>query len=237
MKKIFALLALIGAVTATAHASSPPDLLRQLKAAGIQATAVEPGPVAGLYTVVIPKGILYVDAAGEHVFNGTVFDLKTHKNLTEAAVIAHTPSIDFAALPLQDAIVTVKGNGKRRIVVFSDPDCPYCKRLENETMPALSDVTIYTFLVPFHPDAPRKAREIWCAPDRAKAWTQWMHEGKLPGVATACDTPLERNIAMAERFELSGTPMLVFTDGSRLTGSAAATVVEEKLRAAKQATE
>jgi thiol:disulfide interchange protein DsbC len=165
--------------------------------------------------------ILYADAGGEYVLVGNLFRAATRENLTEARKdeLLH---VDFASLPLDRAFVKVKGDGSRKLAVFSDPDCPYCKQLERE-LAAIDNLTIYIYLYPIaslHPDAERKARLIWCARDRAKAWDALMLGGKEPDDAAAkCEAPIEEIRALAHRLNIAATPGIVFEDGKLVPGA------------------
>ena len=139
--------------------------------------------------------------------------------------------VDFAQLPLNDAIKTVRGNGSRKLAIFSDPDCLYCKRLEVELL-KLDDVTLYTFLYPLeklHPDAPKIAKAIWCSADAQQAWREYMIEGKSPVDKTACTDPIDRNIQLGQKFGINGTPTLIFADGRVLPGAAPIEQIEKWL--------
>jgi len=151
-------------------------------------------PYAGLYEVFLDGQIVYTNEKFSFLIaEGRLVDPKTKRDITGERMDELT-KIKFSALPLDQAIKVVKGSGSRTMVVFSDPDCPYCKQLEQKELVNITDVTIYTFLYPLeqlHPDAGNKAKAIWCAPDRAKAWTDWAMNGKLPEGAASCDTPLD----------------------------------------------
>jgi thiol:disulfide interchange protein DsbC len=137
-------------------------------------------------------------------------------------------------LPLDLAIKVVRGNGSRKLAVFSDPDCPFCQKLEREELSQISDVTIYTFLYPLvslHADATRKSKAIWCAPDRAKAWEDWIVRGQLAKGDASCEAPLEKISELARRLGINGTPMLYFTSGKRLEGAYPAREIEQELAA------
>ena len=128
--------------------------------------------------------------------------------------------IDFAALPLDKAIKEVRGNGKRQVAVFSDPDCPYCKRLEVE-FAQMTDITIYNFMMPIpslHPRAQNKAEQIWCQPDRTAAWTAWMREGKNPPPVAACANPVAETMALGQQHGFNGTPTMVMPNGKVISG-------------------
>ena len=149
-------------------------------------------PYAGLYEVVAGSDVFYADEKGDYLFVGNVIDAKTRQNLTEER-IREVTAIAFDSLPLDLAVKTVRGNGKRKVAVFSDPDCPFCKRLERDLI-NITDVTIYTFLYPIeslHPDAAEKAKAVWCAPDRSKAWLDLMLKDVQPPAAK-CEAPLDR---------------------------------------------
>jgi len=190
-------------------------------------------PIPGVYELRLGNDILYTDEQGNHVLQGSLIDTKTRSNLTEAR-IAKLTQIDFASLPLNDAILIKQGSGARRIVVFGDPNCGYCKRLERDLV-ALKDVSIYTFLYPIlGPDSNVKSRDIWCARDRAKVWRAWMVEGNAPPKAAGpCDTAaITRNVALGERHRVTGTPAVVFEDGTRAPGAIPADQIESRLLAA-----
>jgi thiol:disulfide interchange protein DsbC len=190
-------------------------------------------PIPGIYELRVGTDILYTDELGHHVFQGSLIDTKTRANLTEAR-IAKLTQIDFASLPLNDAILIKQGSGARKIAVFGDPNCGYCKRLERDLL-ALKDVSIYTFLYPIlGPDSNVKSRDIWCARDRAKAWRAWMVDGvAAPKAQGPCDSAaITRNIALGERHRVTGTPAVVFEDGTRAPGAIPADQIESRLIAA-----
>jgi thiol:disulfide interchange protein DsbC len=141
--------------------------------------------------------------------------------------------VSFDQLPLADAIKTVHGNGSRQLAVFSDPNCIYCKQLEPE-LAALNNVTIYTFLVPFQGDA--RPIAIWCAADRARAWRQWMLQGEAGTQKpdTQCDHPIARNLTLARRLGVQGTPTLFWNDGTRTDGYADRRALQARLNTAAQ---
>lgn len=179
-------------------------------------------PILNLYEVRVGKEIVYVDNKGEYLFLGNVIDLKTGQNLTKARLDESStlPRTRISDLPLASAFKVVKGNGKRQVAIFTDPNCPYCKRLE-ETLASVTDVTIHVFLYPIlGPDSTEKARQIWCAPDRAKAWHEWMLNGNAPPpVSGACTTPIEKNVALGRSLKVDGTPTMFFASGRRTAGA------------------
>ena len=190
-------------------------------------------PVPGLYEVRIGQDILYADEQGNHVFQGNLIDTRTRTDLTEARINKLT-AIDFASLPLKDALVIKQGNGTRRMAVFADPNCGYCKRFERD-LAKLPDVTIYTFLYPIlGPDSNAKSNDIWCAADGARAWRAWMVDGTTPPKSTAkCDVAaLERNVTLGKKHRVQGTPAAVFEDGTRAPGAVPLETIEKHLAAA-----
>ena len=192
-------------------------------------------PIPGLYEVRMGTEIVYTDERGEHIIEGTITETKTRANLTQARIDKLT-AIDFAALPLKDAIVWKQGTGARKLVVFADPNCGYCKKFENE-MQQVKNVTVYTFLYPIlGGDSPEKSRNIWCAKDNGTVWRNWMINGTTPMRSMGqCDTAaLQRNLAMAKKYRVTGTPALVFEDGKRVPGAMAPDQVERQLAASRK---
>ena len=190
-------------------------------------------PIPGLYEVRIGQEILYADEQGNYLIQGNLIDTKTRTDLTEARINKLT-AIDFASLPLKDALVMKQGNGSRKLVVFGDPNCGYCKRFERD-LAKLQDVTIYTFLYPIlGADSNAKSRDIWCAQDNAKVWRAWMVDGVTPPKAMGkCDTAaLDRNVEFGRKHRVQGTPAVVFEDGTRVPGAISLDALEKNLAAA-----
>ncbi len=186
-------------------------------------------PIPGIYELRIGTEVLYTDEQGNHIIEGQLIETKTKTNLTEARVNKLT-AIDFAALPLKDAIVWKQGTGARKLVIFADPNCGYCKRFEKD-LQGIKDVTVYTFLYPIlGGDSPEKSRNIWCAKDSTKAWREWMLDGTAPPRSMGqCDSAaLQRNTAMGKKFRVNGTPALVFEDGKRVPGAMSVEQVEKQ---------
>ena len=187
-------------------------------------------PIPGLYELRIGTEIMYSDERGDHVIEGQLIETRSRSNLTEARIEKLT-AIDFASLPLKDAIVWKQGTGARKLVVFADPNCGYCKKFEKE-MQQVKDVTVYTFLYPIlGGDSPDKSRNIWCAKDNGVVWRDWMINGAAPARSMGqCDTAaLQRNVALGKRLRVNGTPALVFEDGKRVPGAMAPAQVEKQL--------
>jgi thiol:disulfide interchange protein DsbC len=195
---------------------------------------VKPSPVPGLYEVFTGDSIAYSNATGDYVFVGSLMDTRTRANLT-ADRVNERNAVAFDTLPLGQAIKVVKGNGKRRMVVFSDPDCPYCKQLER-TLADVNDTTVYVLLYPItslHPDAANKAHAIWCARDRVSTWTSWMRDQQAPKTVSApCkDDPVRALQALGHKLRVSSTPTLMFPSGRRVSGALPADELEPLLNA------
>lgn len=208
-----------GAVAADDSAALREILARQLPATrvdGVQAT-----PVAGVYEVTMGKNVAYVDASGRYFMFGHLYDMVAQQDLTSARKPA-VDQIDFAKLPFDDAIKFVYGNGRRKIAIFSDPDCPFCRQLEPE-LAQLTDATVYVFAAPYpslHPEAVNKSISIWCSTDRAKAWKTYANTGLLTRANGVCDNPIERNMALRDRLGIMGTPTIITADGQKRPGRA-----------------
>lgn len=199
---------------------------------GAKINSVKKTPYSGLFEVYLDDQLVYMDAGGRYVFAGDVIDLKTRANLTQAR-LNRLQAIDWKSLPLANALKTVKGNGARKLVVFSDVDCPYCRKFEAE-LAKVDDITVYTFLYPvegLHPKAVQVSKQIWCAPDRNKAWDDYISRGTVPGNDGKCANPVDATIALAARLKVGGTPTLVFANGVRVPGMVPAAQLERLLAA------
>ena len=197
---------------------------------------VSKSPMAGLYEVrVNGTEIYYTDAEANFLVQGSLIDTKQRRNLTEERVDKLT-AINFEALPFKDALTIVRGNGKRRLAVFQDPNCGYCKRFERD-LQKLNHVTIHMFLYPIlSADSNEKSKHIWCAKDRVKAWQDWMVRDQTPAAANCDASAIARNIDIGRKFKITGTPTLVFVDGSRVPGAISVAEVEKHLSEGKVAT-
>ena len=195
---------------------------------------VKPSPIAGVFEVRFGgTEIIYTDARGEHILQGSLIETKTMSNLTEAR-IEKLSAVDFSELPLKDSIVIKQGSGARKMAVFVDPNCGYCKRFERDLV-AIKDVTIYTFLLPIlGPDSTAKSRDIFCAKDPVKTWRAWMIDGVTPPkVMEKCDTAaIDRTLEFGRKIRVNGTPAVIFEDGTRKPGAIPGAMVEQLLVAA-----
>jgi thiol:disulfide interchange protein DsbC len=194
--------------------------------------SIDKTPIPGLYEVNLGSQIVYSDATGNYVLLGDMVDTRNSKNLTDAR-LSEINKIDFAKLPFDDAVKVVKGNGKRKIAVFSDPNCPYCKQLET-TLKSIDNVTVYTFLYPvLSPDSTAKSKSIWCSKDRGMTWESWMLDHKAPTTAASCDTTaIDKNLKLGHAMNVTGTPTVFLADGRRLPGAVPADKLEQALSAA-----
>ena len=192
-------------------------------------------PIPGLYEVRLGNDIFYADEQGNHVIQGNIIDTRTRSDITQARINKLT-AIDFASLPLKDAIVWKQGTGARKLVVFADPNCGYCKKFERD-LQQVKDITVYTFLYPIlGGDSPEKSKNIWCAKDNGAAWRDWMIKGTAAprSMGASCDTgALQRNVALGKKFRVNGTPALVFEDGKRVPGALPPAEVEKQLLASR----
>jgi thiol:disulfide interchange protein DsbC len=190
-------------------------------------------PMNGLYEVRINEtDILYTDAEGNFLIQGNLIDTRAKRNLTEERT-EKLNAISFSSLPIKDAFTVVRGNGKRKLAVFEDPNCGYCKRFERD-LQNVNDVTVYMFLYPIlSADSIEKSKNIWCAKDKAKAWQDVMVRDQ-PVVTASCDsTAIDRNVAFGRKHKITGTPTLIFADGGRVPGAIPAQQVEKFLAEVK----
>jgi thiol:disulfide interchange protein DsbC len=186
-------------------------------------------PVPGIWELRVGTDIYYTDDTANYLFAGQFIDTRTRSNVTEDR-IAKLTAIDFSQLALKDAIVWKQGTGARKLVVFADPNCGYCRKFERD-LQAVKDVTVYTFLYPIlGGDSPEKARAIWCAKDATKVWRDWMLQGKEIPASPSCDvSAIQRNVAFGRSHRINGTPGLVFEDGSHKAGAMNAAQIEQLL--------
>lgn len=186
----------------------------------IPVKSVNASPLPGIYEVYAAGKIIYTDETAKYLFFGNLLDVQNKKNLTEDR-LAELSKIDVKQLPLDQAIKYVKGKGERTLYVFSDPDCPYCQKLE-QNMTSIDNVTVYLFLFPLknlHPKAEAVANKIWCAKNQYEAWEDYMLHRKAPKGTTQCETPIQKNLALGQKLQIDGTPTLFLQKGMRLSGS------------------
>ncbi|MYZ54050.1 DsbC family protein [Malikia spinosa] len=190
-------------------------------------------PMPGLYEVRVNQSdILYTDAEGNYLLQGELIDTRTRSNLTEERV-SKLSAVDFKALPFKDAFTIVRGNGKRRIAIFEDPNCGYCKRFEKD-LAKIDNLTVHVFLYPvLGPDSQAKSQAIWCAKDKAKAFEDWMLRNIAPPPASCDSSAIQRNLALGKQHRITGTPTSFLPDGTRLPGAVPLEKIEQALANSK----
>jgi thiol:disulfide interchange protein DsbC len=233
-----------GLLAALAQAQGPSALLPSQEAALRKALSeripamqkideITRTPIANLVELRIGSDIFYSDMEGNFLIEGELMDTRTRRNLTQERMTKLT-AIEFDQLPLKDAFTLVRGNGKRKVAVFQDPNCPYCKRFERD-LQKVENVTVYMFLYPIlSADSADKSRNIWCAKDKAKAWADWMLRDQVPPGASCDSAAVTRNVEFGRKHRITGTPTMVFQDGSRVPGAVGAEQVEKLLAAASK---
>jgi len=221
----------LAALWVTAANADEADIKKAMEAKlGAKVESVSKSGYLGLYEIYADGNILYTDEKmTAFIAGGQLIEGKTMKNLTEERMRKLT-AIKFSDLPLERAIKQVRGDGKRVLATFEDPNCGYCKRLAKD-LQKLDNVTIYTFLYPIlSEDSIRKSKQIWCSADRARAWNDWMIEGRAPAGKEDCDTSaVVKNQEFGRRLNISGTPTMFFGDGERVPGAMPLPKIEQKL--------
>jgi thiol:disulfide interchange protein DsbC len=228
---LFVLIAVTG--TAFAQEAAIRKNLAERLPAFAKIDEVSKTPMNGLYEIRInDSDIFYTDADGNFLIQGNLIDTRAKRNLTEERT-EKLSAIDFNTLPIKDAFTIVRGNGKRKLAVFEDPNCGYCKRFERD-LQNVSDVTIYMFLYPIlSADSTEKSKNIWCAKDKAKTWQDVMVRDQ-PAPKATCDTAaIDRNIEYGRKHKVTGTPTLFFVDGGRVPGAISSQQVEKFLTSMK----
>jgi thiol:disulfide interchange protein DsbC len=238
LSKFFSTVALIGAsliCAGLAYAQPEQQIKTEIQkklGANAKVKSVSPAPISGIYEVLVGNDIFYTDTSGKYLIQGEIIELASGKNITEQRQ-ADLNRIKWSDLIPANAIKNVRGNGSRQLAVFSDPNCGYCKRLE-KSLQQLDNVTIYTYLIPIlSPDSAQKSKQIWCSADPYKAYMDWMINGITPSGKGDCSTPLDKNMAFAKTYGVTGTPTLFFTDGSRFPGAVQITDIEKKFTSLK----
>ena len=192
----------------------------KLKIENIQTTEMK-----GIYSGLMDNQVVYIGEDAQHILIGSMFRLSDQKNITKDLVLKQN-SIDWKKLPLQDAVKIVRGNGKRQIAVFSDPNCPYCKQLETE-LNKLNNVTIYTFIYPIKTQSVSISKQIFCESNPALAWSNLIGKGIQPRSTKACANPVERNLNLGKSLGLNGTPTIIFSNGFKAMGAYPALEIEK----------
>ena len=194
--------------------------------------SVSLSPIPGVYEVLVGNDIFYTDVNSKYLIQGEIIEIATGKNITEQKQ-ADLNRIKWSELNPANALKVVRGNGSRQLAVFSDPNCGYCKRLD-KSLQQLDNVTIFTYLIPIlSPDSTQKSKQIWCSADSQKTYIDWMINGVIPSGKSDCTTPLDKNMAFAKTYGITGTPTIFFTDGSRFPGAVQISDIEKKFSSLK----
>lgn len=222
-----------GSSAETAQEANIKKLIQPRIGEGAEVESVTKTPYSGLFEVRVGNDIFYTDAQAKYLFVGRVLDANTTEDYTKAR-LESINRIKFSDLPLESALKSVKGNGKRVIAVFEDPNCGYCKRFR-KTLQEVDNVTVYTFMYNIlADDSSVKSKNIWCTADRSKAWDEWMLNGKVaPTAPESCTTPNEKIFNLGRKLKVTGTPTIFFADGSRIPGAIDARGLESKLASIK----
>ncbi len=238
MNKLFSAIALTCSLILSigiAHAQSEQQIRSDLQkkiGSNTKIKSVSPSPIPGIYEVLVGSEVFYTDANSKYLIQGEIIEIATGKNITEQKQ-ADLNRIKWSELNPSNALKVVRGNGSRQMAVFSDPNCGYCKRLE-KSLQQLDNVTIYTYLIPIlSPDSAQKSKQIWCSADPQKTYIDWMVNGIAPSGKSDCTTPLDKNMALAKTYGITGTPTIFFTDGSRFPGAVQITDIEKKFNSLK----
>jgi thiol:disulfide interchange protein DsbC len=238
LNKLFSTVAFIGFLVlaiGTTHAQSEQQIRSDLQkklGANTKIKSISPSPIAGVYEILVGNEVFYTDANSKYLIQGDIIEIATGKNLTEQKQ-ADLNRIKWSELNPANALKVVRGNGSRQLAVFSDPNCGYCKRLD-KSLQQLDNVTIYTYLIPIlSPDSAQKSKQIWCSADPQKTYIDWMINGIAPSGKSDCTTPLDKNMAFAKTYGVTGTPTIFFTDGSRFPGAVQITDIEKKFSSLK----
>jgi thiol:disulfide interchange protein DsbC len=191
----------------------------ELKIQNIQATEMP-----GIYSGSMDGQVVYLGENAQHMLVGSMIRLKDQQNLTKDLILKQN-SVDWKKLPLQDAVKTVRGTGKRQLAIFSDPNCPYCKQLEAE-LKKLDNVTIYTFIYPIKPQSVAPSKAVYCAKDQSYAWENLIAKGIAPAGNKSCANPIERNLKLGQALGVKGTPTIIFSNGFKTSGGFPAEQIE-----------
>lgn len=224
------LLVLLGALISTLawgqEAAIRKNLAERLQLSKVD--EVTKSPIAGVFEVRVGNDVFYTDEQANYLLQGQLFDTRLRKNLTEER-IEKLNAINPKDLPLNDAMVVVRGNGQRKLVVFEDPNCGYCKRFERD-LEKINNVTVYTYLYPIlGPDSTEKSRNIWCAKDKNKAWQDWMLRNITPPSASCDVSAITRALDIGRKYKITGTPTLIFANGTRVPGALKGEDIEKAL--------
>ena len=230
---------LLSGVACADEASIRSEIAKKFPKANVE--SVTKTPHLGLYELVVDGQLIYADENFKYLIDGSIIDTASMTNVTAARqrdleeLKLRKLAFPFEQLPFDLAIKKVKGDGSRKIAVFSDPDCPFCKRLERD-LEKVTNITIYIFLFPIeqlHPKAPAVSRAIWCSGDRIKAWDEYMLKGVAPTASGTCANPVDKVVEFGKGKNITGTPTIFFADGKRVPGSIPVDQIEDHLAKAQ----
>ena len=237
MKIVPILFAALSLLVASQGAFADPVVIKKLlesRFPEIKPDKITKSGYGGLWEIFAGSEIFYTDEKVSYVVLGHLMDAKSRENVTESRLRKLT-AISFEQLPLDQAIKTVRGTGAKKIAVFADPYCGYCKKFEGDLL-ALQDVTIYTFLYPIiRPESSPTSKKIWCSADRVKAWQDLMLRNVEPSGEGTCQTPVDAVLAFGQKLRVNGTPTTFFEDGERISGAIPKEAIEAKMAAASTA--
>ncbi|MDP5008611.1 MAG: DsbC family protein [Glaciimonas sp.] len=236
--KILLLVAMLGLSAKAVLAETPQEatvkkLIEPRLGDGAKVDQVTQTQYSGLYEVRIGSDIVYTDDKAKYLFVGRILDSQNARDFTKER-LDKINQVKFSDLPLDLALKTVKGNGKRVIAVFEDPNCGYCKKFR-KTVEEMNNITVYVFMYNIlSPDSAIKSKDVWCSTDKNKAWDDWMSNGKVPASSPAsCTSPNDKVLALGKKLNVTGTPTIIFADGSRIPGFVDAKALEAKLATIK----
>ena len=217
---VFFLLLLLSAAHAAANEAAIRKAL-EAKMGSAKIEGIQPAPIPGLFEVRVRTAsgpqILYTDATGTHLIDGSIYHIASGKDLTEERLRRLT-AIKFESLPLDQAVKIQRGNGRRVLAMFSDPYCPYCQQFE-QTLLKIDDITVYVFMYPvIRPQNADHSKAVWCSPDRAKAWLDLAIQHKRPAASADCDNPVDKNLELGRSLRVNSTPTLILANGEKVAG-------------------
>ena len=233
MKKLTALLTFLVATWVSADEAQIRKALEP-KLGGARIEGIQPAPVAGLWEVRIRTDsgmrLLYTDPTGSYVIDGSIYELRTNRDLTEER-LRKLNAVKFDSLPLDLAVKVQRGNGKRVLAMFSDPYCPACRQFER-ALAQIDDITVYVFMYPvIRPESADHSRAVWCSPDRVKAWLELAAapRPKVPEAPPSCANPVDKVLETGRKLGVNSTPTLFLANGERLSGGLAAADLKDLL--------
>ena len=228
-------LATIGCV-AVAQSTGPEAAIKKRleeRMPGVRIAGVTKTPFGGLFEIrTEDHEIIYVDDKVTFLIDGSILDGNDPRRNYTQERLKQLVGFKYDDMPFSNAFKIVRGNGKRQVAYFSDPNCPWCRKLDQE-FAQMNDVTVHVFLYPIlSAESLPKAKAVWCSPDRTKAWLDLMLKNTMPSAAGNCDTPIEQVLAFGRKHKVDGVPTIVFTNGDRVSGYRTAAQLSQMIDAA-----